>query len=164
MKLSKIINIYDAIDKVLTKSDCVELNFKLIENQELISCYKDRIEKAMGDNKEYGEFEQQRSNLCIKYSTKDENNQPIIINNFYQGLDTNMEFIEKTQELQKKYKDIIISMNKKMDERNKLLDSEIEESINFIKINKKLISDGLMDGITLKTLLPIISMDSNENK
>jgi len=80
---------------------------------------------------DFQNYENERNIVCINYSKKDDNGNPVIVNNAYQIEDMNA-FNADMAELQEKYKEVIGDMNDARKEYEDFL--EKESTIQLIKV------------------------------
>lgn len=91
------------------------------------------------------DFDIRRVALCEKFALKNEDGQPVVVDNKYQGLDNNQDFITAFADLNSEF-------IPKREEFNKFLEEKVE--INFIKLNAKGLKD--VEGVDVADLLKIM--------
>lgn len=79
----------------------VKFNYALIKNINLITPEVEANDKVKSASKPYMDYQEKRVELAKKYAAKDEEGNPIILNNVFQGLDGNQEFIKELDVLNK---------------------------------------------------------------
>lgn len=114
----------------------VKFAFTILKNKKIIEHKveeeKDIFAKVLEMSERFKEFEEKRVSLCVKYSTKDENGNPITTNEQYDIVDKDA-FKNEYIPLMDEYKDDLEARNKQMQEYENLLDEEIE--IEFKKVD-----------------------------
>jgi len=154
---SELINISNTIFDVLKESKKVKLNYLLNLNKTNIDSDIKMINDAIKTSKKFEEFEQKRIDVCLKYCEKNDNGEPIIINEVYQGLENNKTFNDEFGKIKEKYKTEIDERQKQLDEYNKLLKEDVE--FEFNKIDLDLIPDDLMNGHQQAILTPLFKVE-----
>ena len=162
MLLKELMDIYKAINDILENSSSFKLNMQLLENQDLIEPYRERLSKLIGENPLYSEYEQLRLHLYNTYCDKTSGGSPIIINQLYIGLDNNLEFTTELNKLKAKYTETIKEMEPKIEEYNNTLNT-LDVNLTFVPITEE-IPDNIMNGTTQKLLRPLFIKVSNEDK
>jgi hypothetical protein len=72
MKKKDVLVVFGLIDELLKDCKITALNWKLIQNKNLIKPLKEELDQFIEYSQEYKEFDQKRIDLCIKHSIKDE--------------------------------------------------------------------------------------------
>jgi hypothetical protein len=107
--------------------------YAVFKNKSLIEQEVKIFEQLRKDpHPDFQNYENERNIVCINYSKKDDNGNPIITNNAYQIEDMNG-FNTDMQELGEKYKDVLDDMNNARKEYEDFL--EKESSVQLIKVN-----------------------------
>jgi len=156
MKNSDVLKLNELIQKILKKSQVVKFNHKLIKNRNVIKINVESLEEVRKfDDEKYGEFENKRIQLCVKYCDKDVEGKPIIVNNVFRGLDKSKDFYTELTQLNEEYSESINNYRKKDSDINSLLNEQCQENFNWEKIDVDLIPDGVVDGEELEFLITV---------
>ncbi len=161
MKKKQLLLMLNVIQEILKVSKVSELNWKLIQNKNILKVYKEEIDEFLNQSEEFKQYENKRIELCNKYAKKDKDGNPIIINIndkfIYDGLENNKEFIFSIKKLNKEYEDIIKIRNEQIKHYDEIImNEEIEIDNKLKKIKISLIPDNIICGELLEYLFPII--------
>lgn len=97
--------------------------------------------------KPIGEYDEKRIKLCEEYATKNEEGNPVLVEDKYQGLDGNEKFHASLKALQKEYQP-------SLDEINEMMKEEVE--VELYQISPDDIPESLLVG-EVRTLAPMIT-------
>lgn len=140
-----------ALDSV-SEMKGVKFAFTVLKNRKKILTQidedKEIFEKILEPSERFKEYETKRIELCVLMSDKDDEGEPLIVDNQYKIIDITT-FNIKLEELSTDYTEDINIHQKKMDEYSSLLEEDI--NIEFIKID----IDVLPEELTEKHLLNI---------
>lgn len=134
----------------------VKFAYARAKNKKLVLDEIQLFEESIKPSDKFLEYNKKRIELCEKYCQKDKENNPIIKNNKYCGLERNNEFEKEIELLNEESKEVINEKKGLEEEYNKMLMEEIE--LNFHKI---LLDDVPIDitGQQLELIMPIIKGD-----
>ncbi len=91
--------------------------------------------KEVSDPKKTEDYNAKRTLYCKEYANKDENGNPIIIDEKYDiAIDKKQEFEEKIKLLNEEYKEQVEEQTKNILAQKEFLKKECEEEINFYRI------------------------------
>lgn len=107
--------------------------YAINKNKRLIEQEENTCKNILKEKKEYTEYEVKRKEICEKYCEKDKNNQPVIVNRKYVGLDTNKEFKTEMGILTTKYKEAIEVRRKQIMDYNEIMVGETEINLHVVK-------------------------------
>lgn len=161
MTKREMILMFNVIEEVLKVSKVSELNWKLIQNKNILKRYKEEIDEFLKVSEEFKQYEDKRNDICKKYSKKDKEGNPIIINIndkfIYDGLIDNKEFMKCALELNKEYEDVIKMRNEQVKHYDDvIMNEEVDLNDKLKKIKISLIPDNIICGELLECLIPII--------
>lgn len=149
MQKKELLNLYEAI-KIVGDLRGMKFVYAMAKNVNLIKDEIDSILKAVNTD-EKKEFEDKRIELAKKYSKKDKDNKPIMINNSY-IIGEEEKFNKEFSSLKKEYKECL-------DKEEKFLKTEAPK-INFYKIDK----DDIPEGITVNQLSNIFVLIKDDER
>ncbi len=121
MKNSKVIEIYQALLKM--NYEGVKFSYFVAKNLALLGSEIDIMQKTAEVSKEFNEYDQKRATLAEKYSKKDKEGKPVIVNNVYQ-MDDQAGFDKEFEKLKKENKDVISVREKQIEDYVKFLEEE----------------------------------------
>lgn len=170
MKKGLISKVIVTIDEILKNSKESDLNWKLIQNKNLLKKEQELIDEYLKPSEKFTEYEQKRMKLCFDYCEKNEDNSPKITKVFdlqgnereeFTGLRENKEFIEKFAELNKEYEFVLKeNLDKQIFYNTTIINEEVE--IKFKKIKVSQIKNDIINGQQMEILSELIEDDSNE--
>lgn len=143
MKKSEIILLYKSIINIFNKNfPGAKFSYCLKRNIDLLLPEVEAIDKAKLSSPEYMEYEQKRIDLVKNYAQKDENGEPIVKDNEFQGVDfNNPDFVEKYSKLNKEYEKPLKEINELMDQESdvqlyKLNINDVPNELESLELNK----------------------------
>jgi len=146
----------NVLSSILKNSKSVKLNTHLIKLKNKIVEDADIIKEALVPSDKFKEYDKKRQDLCAEYALK-KDGKPVIVNNIYQGLENNQEFIQSAKVLAMEYKDTLAEYKNQIDEVNDLLKEEIE--LDYPSYPLEDIPDNLINGEDLEILIKMKVVD-----
>lgn len=161
MKKKDLLLMLSVIEEVLKVSKVSELNWKLIQNKNILKVYKEEIDEFLNQSEEFKQYENKRIELCNKYAKKDKDGNPIIINIsnkfIYDGLENNKEFLFSVKKLNKEYEEVIKIRNEQVKHYDEvIMNEEVDLNDKLKKIKISSLPDNIICGDLLECLFPII--------
>ncbi len=153
MNLNRVLTVLELLEDIYKRTKKTRFNYHILKNIEIIEKERNILNKVL-ENEEMKNYEIKRTELCKKYCNKDENDNPIIENKIYTGLDSNEEFKLEFENLNKENEEIIKEYQNQINEYNELLNRECE--IKFNKISLDIIPDDVIEPQELRLLFPLI--------
>lgn len=154
MKRKEINTLLKALDGV-SEIKGVKFAFAILKNRKKLETQieedKSIFEEILKPSDGFKEFENKRVDLCVLYSEKDENGNPLTENEQYKINDVEV-FNKELETLSEKYSEDINNRYKQVSDYNSLMEEEIE--ITFVKVNY----EDLPEGVSEKDLKPISFM------
>lgn len=161
MKKKQLLLMLNVIQEILKVSKVSELNWKLIQNKNILKVYKEEIDEFLNQSEEFKQYENKRIELCNKYAKKDKDGNPIIINIsnkfIYDGLENNKEFLFSVKKLNKEYEEVIKIRNEQVKHYDEvIMNEEVDLNDKLKKIKISSLPDNIICGDLLECLFPII--------
>jgi hypothetical protein len=158
MKVSRerVVEIYNALVVSSNVQKNTRYNYAVAKNFALIEEEAKAIEKALRPSAEFIEWDNQRLELCKKYSDRDEHNHPVKDNGKYVIGIHKDEFDLEMAELNAKYKKAIDQQNLKNSQDSEFLKEEVDVGNSFVPIRYEDIPDEIPARV-MKPLLFIIT-------
>lgn len=156
MNKNQLIKIVSTIDDILKFSKKVKLNYYLNKNKIKINNELLKINDLDKPSKKLVEFETKRTDLCKKYSFKDESGNVIIENETYKIKDISI-FNKELKELKEEYKETILEREQQIKDFEDLLNEEIE--FEFEKFSIDFIPDDLITGEQQTIIEPLLKIE-----
>lgn len=119
-----------------------KFSYAMAKNKRVLIAEIEDLQKAVEMADEYNKYDKQRIELCEKFSKKDKNGEPAIVDNEYE-IEDRKTFDDALDALGTKHKEVIDERKKQIDDFNELLDKPIN-GVAFHKISH----DDLPDNIT----------------
>lgn len=116
--------------------------YAISKNKKFIQEELELVEKSLIQSDEYKAYEAKRIELCKKHSHKDENGEAKMTNNTFDIIDR-AAFDTELKVLQEAYSVELENHLKKVEEYNKLLETDTE--ITFFKIKLEIVPDTYQD-------------------
>lgn len=116
--------------------------YAIAKNKKFIQEELELVEKTLVHSDEFKAYEEKRVELCKKHAHKDENGEAKMTNNAFDIVDRK-QFDKELKVLQEEYKDTLEENIKKVEDYNKLLETETE--ITFFKIKLEILPDTYKD-------------------
>jgi len=146
MKNHELLRLQEGINNV-SNIKGVKFAYALMKNKKLIDAEIKCLQKGIEPAKEYQEFNQKRIDLCKSHATKDDKNEPVIIDkNYVIGNQEN--FTIKVNALIAEYKNAIDTYEQQLKEYENLLNENTELDSQFYKMT----IDYLPEDISAKEL------------
>ena len=154
MNKGEAISLYHALSKLGNLSG-VKFAYAVSKNLSLLKSELEALQKAVEPNEEYKVYDKKRVELAEKYSKKDENGKPVVVNNEY-DLENKKEFLSEFAKLQKEFSKEIEGRENQVKEQNELLKTEYTGEIYKVSL-----SDVPKDiNVTqMESIMPIITED-----
>jgi len=112
----------------------IKFAYAITKNKRKIQQELDTLKEIFKPIAEYDKYEQDRVKLCNELCDKDENNNPVIKNNQFVGLEKNEDFNKKVKILQETYKSAIEERENQIKEYNTLMSEEVEIELHKVKL------------------------------
>lgn len=146
-------SIYEAGGKKGTK-----FAYGVIKTRQSIEPVINELMKLQVPPKEYVEYDNKRSKLCVEYSDKDENNKPKTTgNNYIIAEDRKPEFEEKMKGLNEEYAEVQKAFLKQIGDYNEKLNEEVKVHLHKIPLSQ---FPADMTTEELERFLPLVLDDS----
>ena len=144
MKKRELYTSLEALDSVKELKG-IKFAYVALKNKKKIEEEIKLFEEIIKPNPKFEEYEQKRIQLCVVHSDKNENGEPVILNDKYKIIDEN-KFNTELDGLKKGYNDVIEERIKQINDYNLMLEEEV--NIEFEKIN----FDNIPENISAKEL------------
>ena len=115
--------------------------FAVAKNLDLVRSELIAFQKASEPSKEFAEYETKREELCVQFSEKTPEGEPIILNNNYVIKDGKRSFDLKIKALKEDFKKALEIQDKKVEESRKYLEEDCE--VQLIILVKSEIPDDI---------------------
>lgn len=131
MTKQELLNLFDALHRV-GEYKGAKFAYAVAKNIQILKPEVEAITEAQKPSAEFEEYDKQRMQLASKFSKKDKNNEPIIINNRFE-LDDREGFETAWEALRVTFKDVLAERDKQMKEYQEFLQEEVEVILYKIK-------------------------------
>lgn len=136
MKRKDITEVINALDSVSDVKG-VKFAFAVLKNKKILEQQieedKEIFTKVLEMTEKFKEFDVKRVELCVEFSAKDENGNPITKNEQYDITDKEG-FSKEYSKLMDEYKDELDARNKQMQEYESLMNEDV--TLNFKKLKE----------------------------
>lgn len=134
LKLYEIRDWYENLESVLELESEFDFSYGIAKNRKILKSFIDHLDEKFKPSKDYSEYENERLNLAIEMSEKDENGQPKIVNNAYViKKDLRDNFKTALQELRVQYSKTIEDNKNMLLKLEETLMEDKEVDVHFIK-------------------------------
>lgn len=135
----------------LKKLEGAKFTYTIIKNIDLLEKEIKKISETIKPTNEYDEYEKKRTELCINFCKKDQDNN-LIYKNTENGKEYDIDtldpkWIEAIEKLKEEYQTTIDERNKQIEQYNNLLDKDAD--IKFDKMN----FDKIPENVSLEHML-----------
>lgn len=150
MKKQEIVDLYNGLS-VIKDLKGVKLNYAIAKNISLLEPEVKALQKAHMSSDSFQEYEKKRVEIAEKYAKKEENGNPIIVNDNY-ILEDKYGFTKEVEKLNKEYKKTIDERKAQMEEVDKLLLEEVPIELHKITL------DDIPNDVTTEQMKSIIKI------
>lgn len=150
MKRVEFVKIFNDLSSI-KDIDGVKFGYALAKNINIMKSEVETMQSSLNPTPKFQEYDRKRVELAEKFSKKNEDGTPEIIDNAYK-IQEITKFNTELEKLQGNYKEEIDAQNKKIEEYNSLLDEEIAHE--FFKLKLENIPETMAKHIPI--LYPII--------
>ena len=153
MKNSDVIKLNEVLQKIIKVSKDVKFTYKLIKNKNLIKDIITNLDevRTVKDEK-YEEYDAKRVALCKEYCDKDDNGNPVLFDNVFQGLIGNVVFSEKIKLLNEESAECINNYKKKIKDIEDIFNEDFDNSVEWVEVDINEVPN-VVDGEDLEMLI-----------
>lgn len=135
MKRSQFFNLYNKLQGVKYHTDSVKFSYALIKNIKTIELEIQKLNESIIPSDDFLKFEQERIQVCQDHTQKDENGDPIVIDNEFQ-IENQEEFNIALLPIKEKYGRILQLRQNQIDAYNRMLDEKIEMDLILVGVDE----------------------------
>lgn len=155
-KRKDLLELWKLIDDLKGTKYNIKFSYFLAKNRRKIQSEVESLDESVKPSEEYKIYDAERANLANRFSDKDSDDRPIIVNSNYMITEKLAEFNKEIDTLKEKYKKVINERDEQIEGYNKMLDEKVEFDGHTIKISEM---PDQLDAASLEILMDVNLID-----